>query len=273
MTGYRSRRRPEPAPAGQAVEAKDVSLFAEGGEQQVVTDRQSERAMTEHEREPEAELVPAPPTAPEEPEKAEDPRVLQAQRAWREGLAARAVELYREALLDRPRDVGVRLALGRLYDDRREYHLALEQFEAARDSAPDDVLVMVAYANALAQVGRFDASERELRRALRLEPGRPEVHASLGIINFRRGVYELAEQELKRAIELDPSTAAAFHYRGESLNQLGRVDEALTMLERAAHLEPNHARTFYVMGIVFDKKGRPQEAAAMYRKAREITVS
>jgi tetratricopeptide (TPR) repeat protein len=203
----------------------------------------------------------------------EDPRVVGARRQETAGHVQQAVDLYRQVLLDRPRDAAVRMALGRLYDGRGEPQLALEQFEAARDAAPDSVEVLVQHANALAGVGRFDAAERELRRALKMEPTRPEVHGSLGIINFRRGKYNQAEQELKRAIELDPESPAAFHYRGESLNQLGRVDEALSMLERAAQLAPAHARTFYVMGIVFDKKGRPQEAAAMYRKAREIAAA
>lgn len=249
-------------------------LFAEEGEQAESTDPGLERAMAETEGVPGGEKVPAHEAeASSEKRAADDPRVVEARRAQREGDSLRAVQLYRSVLMERPRDVAVRIALGHIYEARGEHNLALEQFEAAKDTAPDDVGVLVDHANALAQVGRFDAAERELRRALKLDPMRPSVHASLGIINFRRGVYGVAEQELKRAIDLDPSSAAAFHYRGESLNQLGRIDEALTMLERAAQLQPDHARTFYVMGIVFDKKGRPQEAAAMYRKAREIAVT
>lgn len=275
MRGRKLRRRTEPAKAGHTAHAAGESpLFAEEGERAESTDLRLERAMAETEEVPGGETVPAQDAETStERGQAEDPRMAEARRAHREGEVTRAVQLYRSILMERPRDVAVRLALGRLYEARNEHGLALEQFEAAKDAAPDDVGVMVEHANALAQVGRFDAAERELRRALKQDPMKPIVHASLGIINFRRGVYSAAEQELKRAIDLDPSSAAAFHYRGESLNQLGRVDEALTMLERAAQLHPDHARTFYVMGIVFDKKGRPQEAAAMYRKAREIAVT
>lgn len=271
MKGWRPQR-PEPARA-RVEGSTDGPLFAEGGEQEAESDRDAERDKVERDKAPEPELVPLAQeaAAPAERERGEDSRITDAKRAWKAGDAVKAVKLYRNVLLERPRDVPVRLQLGRLYEARGEHALALEQFEAARDSLPDDVGVMVEHANALAQVGRYDAAERELRRALRLEPAKPEVHASLGIINFRRGVYAQAEQELKRAIDLDPSHAAAYHYRGESLNQLNRVDEALSMLERAAQLDPRHARTFYVMGIVFDKKGRPQEAAAMYRMAREIS--
>ncbi len=273
MTRRRKRRRPEPAGA-KAGHADEGPPFADDGEHADANDRQSEGQMAEQDRTPDADAAPA----VQDTERADaarptDPRIQQAKSAADGGNVARAIELYRSVVSERPGDLEARLALGRIYDRRGEHHLALEHFEAARDAAPDDVGVLVDHANALAQLGRFDTAEKELRRALRIDPARPAVHASLGIINFRRGVYGQAEQELKRAIDLDPSAPAPFHYRGESLNQLNRVDEALTMLQRAAQLEPTHARTYYVMGIVFDKKGRPQEAAAMYRKAREVATA
>jgi Tfp pilus assembly protein PilF len=284
----RRRARAEQArPAEAARTGATLPLFEEEVDGEVETEeagdveallQESLQEMTEDSVSPETEVTKAAETVlpreviPDTVER-EDMRLVRARDELAAGHVSAAVGLYREVLLDRPRDVAVRTALGHLYEMRGEPHLALEQFEAARDAAPDSIDVLVNHANALAAVGRFDPAERELRRALKMDPMRPEVHSSLGIINFRRGTYALAEQELKRAIELDPSAAAAYHYRGESLNQLGRVDEALSMLERAAQLQPVSARTYYVMGIVFDKKGRPQEAAAMYRKAREIAAA
>lgn len=269
MSGWKSRRQPEPAAAGPTSQAMEGPFVAEDGEQEAAQERQSDTRMSESDEAPEPTPVPEPDYG-KLADGTVDGRVGEARRALASGDVIHALHLYRALLLEYPRDVSLRTELGNLYTERSEFLLALEQFEAAKDAAPEDVGTMVLLANALAQVGRYDAAERELRKALRLDPARPEVHASMGIINFRRGVYGQAEQELKRAIDLDPSSAEAFHYRGESLNQLGRVDEALPMLERAAQLAPQHARTFYVMGIVFDKKGRPQEAAAMYRRAREI---
>ena len=189
------------------------------------------------------------------------------------GETSRAIELYRQLLLEEPNDMELRSTLGMLYETRGHPDMALEQYEAVRELDPENVGNLVRMANTLAALNRFEVAERELRRAVKLDPACSPAYCGLGVIFFRRGLYAQAEQELKRAIELDQHAALAYHYRGEALNQLSRVDEALAMLERAAQLQPDHARTYYVMGILFDKKNRPQEAAAMFRKAREVTAA
>jgi Flp pilus assembly protein TadD len=177
---------------------------------------------------------------------------------------------WRELVLREPGNVPARRRLARALEARGEPVLAVEQLEAARAIADDDVHLIIELAQAQTALRRFDAAERELRRALKLYPEQAGLYQALGVISLRRGLYVQAEQELKRSLELDPESGAAHFYRAESLNQLSRVDEALEMLERAAQLQPDHGRAYYLMGILYDKKGRPQEAAAMYRKAREV---
>ncbi len=211
--------------------------------------------------------------APERPAAgpAEDPRLERARELEREGKLKGAIALYRELTLEQPAALAPRLALGAIYERQAEHGLALEQYEAAREIAPDNVDVLLGMAAALTELKRYDQAEAALRRAVRLEPARAAVHASIGTLSYKRGLYGQAEQELKRALDLDPAHAVAYFYRGESLNQLGRVDEALEMLERAVQLHPRNARAFFTMGILYDRKHLPQQAAAMYRKAREVT--
>jgi tetratricopeptide (TPR) repeat protein len=180
------------------------------------------------------------------------------------------VDYWRDAVLSDPVNVTARRRLAAALLARGEDVLAAEQLEAARTSEPEDVGLIVELAQIQTTLRRFDAAERELRRALRFAPDVSDVHLALGVISFRRGLYTQAEQELKRALELDPESGSAYFYRGEALNQLSRVDEALEMLERAVKRQPENGRAYYVMGILYDKKSRPQEAAAMYRKAREV---
>ena len=197
-------------------------------------------------------------------------RLSRARAAEREGRFDEAVSMYQELLLHDPGDVKSRLALGDLYAGRGDSSLALEQFEAAKAAAPDDPEAISGIAAALADIGRFERAERELRRGLRLHPDHAGMHELLGLQYFRRGMYQQAETELRRALDLDPSLAVAYHHRGEALNQLGRVDEALDMLKRAVQLDPDNAKAYYVMGIVYDRKHQRREAEAMYRKAREV---
>ncbi len=187
------------------------------------------------------------------------------------GDLAGAIELYREVVRADTSHVRARIALGILYVRRGEHALALEQFEAVRDLAPDSVDALLGIAVSLTELKRYEQAEAALKRALRLEPSRADVHGGIGTLNYKRGLYGQAEQELKRALDLDPGYGLAYFYRGECLNQLGRVDEALEMLERSVQLHPHNARAFFTMGILYDRKHLPQQAAAMYRKAREVT--
>ena len=201
------------------------------------------------------------------------PRALQdARELAAGGDVAAAIEAYRGYILNASDTVHARLELAQLYESKSEWQFALEQYEAAREEL--DVLeATLGAASSLAALGKFEAAERELRRAARSHPSNAQVFATTGTIAFRRGQYDEAADALKRAIDLDPDNGHSYFYRGEALNQLGRVDEALEMLERATQMLPNLGRAWYVMGIVFDKKGRPQEAAAMYRKAREVAAA
>jgi tetratricopeptide (TPR) repeat protein len=177
---------------------------------------------------------------------------------------------WRALILSDPANSEARRRLARALEARGEAALAVEQLEAARAQSPDDIGLIVELAQAQTGLRRFDAAERELKRALKLNPESSDVYLALGVISLRRGLYNQAEQELKRAVDLNPENGTAYYYRGEALNQLSRADEALDVLGRAAQLQPDHARSYYLMGIVYDKKSQPQEAGAMYRKAREV---
>jgi Tfp pilus assembly protein PilF len=199
---------------------------------------------------------------------------LRMEQAWeleKAGQVDRAMALFRTILVRHPDNLAATYALGTLYEKVGDHLAALELYEKAKRLDPENMEVLLNHANALVVLGRFDLAEKELRRAAKFEPNRPEIYTMLGIVQYRRGLYAQADHELRRAIELDQDSPVAYHYRGESLNQLGKIDEALTMLERAAALEPSNPRTYYVMGILLDRKHRPQEAGAMFRKARSLT--
>jgi Flp pilus assembly protein TadD len=51
------------------------------------------------------------------------------------------------------------------------------------------VAIMVELGATLAAAGRPNDAEKELRRALRLDPGRADAHHHLGVVLFKRGLY------------------------------------------------------------------------------------
>lgn len=76
-------------------------------------------------------------------------------------------------------------------------------------------------------------------KALQLDDTLAEAHASLALIaqNYDYD-WPTAEKELLRAIQLDPGYATAHQWYAECLSLQGRFDEALAESERARQLDP-----------------------------------
>jgi tetratricopeptide (TPR) repeat protein len=147
---------------------------------------------------------------------------------------------------------------------------AAEAYAALLAASPDDVRALLGAGAALTAVSRYDAAEKELRRALRLAPDLSDVHHQLGVVLFKRGVYAAAAVELRRAVELDPGCGPAYLVLGEALNQLAESDQALEALETATRIQPENSRAYWAMGIAYDRKGKPDRAAEMYRMSRDV---
>lgn len=162
-------------------------------------------------------------------------------------------------------------------EERADEHLAAGRYaEAAEAFAglaaadPNNVRAAMGLGAAQLYLGRYDAAEKEFRRALRLAPELPDVHYHLGLTLFKRGVNAAASAELRRATELDPEHAAAFQVLGEALNQMGEPQEAIRALEQAVRLSPENSKAYYAMGIAHDRLGNPERAGEMYRRSREV---
>jgi TolB-like protein/DNA-binding winged helix-turn-helix (wHTH) protein/Tfp pilus assembly protein PilF len=112
------------------------------------------------------------------------------------------------------------------------------QYARAYAGLADSYSVMRAY-----NLAPQDDSIRQARaaavKALELDEGLAEAHASLGLIAL---IYDwdwrAAEKEYRRAIELDPNYATAHHWYAELLAYRGRFDEALAEIELARQLDP-----------------------------------
>jgi serine/threonine-protein kinase len=109
-------------------------------------------------------------------------------------------------------------------------------------------------------------------RALALDSTLGNAHAALGVV---RELYEYdwtgAERELRRAIALDPGYATAHQWYAEYLSALGRDDEARREAEQAVALDPlsTIARVDQALALV---RGRHlDEAIALCRRVLQTS--
>lgn len=93
--------------------------------------------------------------------------------------------------------------------------------------------------------------EKNARKALALEPDLAEAHASLGGIYDNRGKFGDAEKELRRALDLNPNYVMAHHWWSLHLLHSGRPEEALAENDRARQLDPFSMPVNFLRGLIF----------------------
>src|SRR5215471_11657704 len=112
----------------------------------------------------------------------------------------------------------------------------------------------------------FAGCEREINRAIELNPNFAEGHRRNGLRLFYLGQFEAARTEFKKALDLDPlssltnfSCAATFMYEG-------RYDEAEARIKKNMEMDPGFLLSHGQLSTLYRLKG--DYAAAVEESAR-----
>ena len=106
-------------------------------------------------------------------------------------------------------------------------------------------------------------AERELRRALSLNPSDADAHQSLAYYLAAVGRTDEAVAEIRRARELDPFSFFINRDVGRLLYFARKYDDALVELRQVADMQPNSSVVELWMIKCYLKKGLPDQAVAM----------
>ncbi len=109
-------------------------------------------------------------------------------------------------------------------------------------------------------------------RALAIDDTVAEAHAALGVyLSFYAWDQPASERELRRAIELQPSSAIAHHWLGNiALLAMGRWDESLAAERRAGELDPLSLSIASDTGVTLLYARRYDEAVEQFRRTLAV---
>ena len=131
---------------------------------------------------------------------------------------------------------------------------------------PDNKAVLYMLGTALMRDRQYERGQRVLDRILR-QGDSAEAHLVLALASREANDDIAAEKELRRALELDPSLPTANGTLGDVLVRMGEGAAAVAALERELELNPNHFDSHLLLGLLLRQDSKTDEAMAHLRKA------
>jgi adenylate cyclase len=114
-------------------------------------------------------------------------------------------------------------------------------------------------------------------KALALENGLAEAHASRGFALSLGKRYEEAEKEFEQAIALDPNSFEGHYFYARACFAQGKLERAAALFERAAETKPNDYQSLILLIQIYRSLGRDRHKEDAARKGieraeRELTL-
>jgi len=129
------------------------------------------------------------------------------------------------------------------------------------------------YADYLKAMGRLPEAVAEMRRALELDPVSMAISTGLGHVLYLSRDYDAAIVQYRKALEIDPSFAPAHIWFGRPYLQKGLHAEAIAEVEQAVALSGGSTISLAVLAHVYASAGRESEArrilADLLERARQ----
>ena len=191
--------------------------------------------------------------------------INRASAAFQQGHAEEARENYEQALALQP------------HDPKLHYNLAIalsksnaadeqRELRKAIELDPNFFEAHSQLGSSLLSAGRLAEAEHEFRVAEGLDPSSPEALNNLGTVFGREGKNEDAEKLFQRAIAADPGAPLGFVNLGLTLAAQKKYDDAQQQLHAALKLDPKNIGALNALGMVEDKTGHKEESVATFRE-------
>ncbi len=203
------------------------------------------------------------------------------------------------------RTLGAHFYLGRLYEKKDNFTLALKHFLAVRhgefylgaqtraasllaelgrlekaqdllhslrvSNAQERIRVYLVEAELLRKAGKVKEALDFLTAKLEEVPDNTSLRYARALMAEKMGELEIAEKDLLAIIEREPSNAQALNALGYTLaDRTQRFDEALGYIERALVVKPEDAAIIDSMGWVQYRMGNHEKAVELLRRAMKL---
>jgi len=116
----------------------------------------------------------------------------------------------------------------------------------------------------------FEAILAMSEKALALDNGLAEAHASRGAALSAVKRYAEAETEFEKAISLDPNSFEAHYFYARACVFQGKIEQATALFERAAVIKPDDYASVCILVQFYNSLGRKQDAKEAARRGAKL---
>ena len=158
--------------------------------------------------------------------------------------------------------------LGEQYLQRGELDQAREKLLKALDQDDGNALAHVTYAKLQSRVSNPQGALRHFKRALELEPDKPEHRNSYGIYLCETSDYEMAKKQFRLAADNPYYQTPEFALDNAGLCMLDaeKLSDAEEFLREALRVNPKFANAYLHMAELMHRKDRLTVADAYFQR-------
>ena len=150
---------------------------------------------------------------------------------------------------------------------RRDYEHAIRMFEQAIGVDSKYALAYAGIADAYSHLFRYMEATREnveranlaSEKAVVLDPGSAEAHASRGLALFISEKYDEAEREFEAAVALNANLFEAWYYYGLACSSRGDFEKASRLYQRASEVNPSDYQAPIFLAQAYASLGRKHD--------------
>jgi tetratricopeptide (TPR) repeat protein len=186
------------------------------------------------------------------------------------GHAAEAVPYLEQLNRWTPDGVEITYALGVCYVQTREADKARAAFARMFKVAPGSAPAYLINAQMMVRQQMEELAEKELQRALELDPRLPQANFLLGELAIYHAQLDRGVELLQKEIAVNPAFGMAYYRLGEAYTRQLKWDEAIPPLQKSIWLNPFFSGPYVVLGKVYLKKADLPNAETMLRRALQM---
>lgn len=117
----------------------------------------------------------------------------------------------------------------------------------------------------------FDSSEKDLLRAIELEPNKDLAHWAYALLLAYRGRFDEAIREIEIALTIAPATVMYSRDRARILYYARRYDEAIAQFKQAIEVDEKFGSVWGQLWMAYEMNGNGDEAYQTFIKWKEIS--